>query len=160
MTFDLKHSLNLQNYIDTPRLLSPEDFVSKRVLVAVDGSIFSIHALEHANHLFDVPNAMIYVVHVIEWTDEDEESFDSELTKRMELEGRRLLTRLLVSKKIHCERIVKIGDPAAKIAETASRLDVDIIFLGSKGLGGTSEDMGRVTKKVISLTSKPIILVN
>jgi len=160
MTFDLKHSLNLHNYIDTPRLVSPEDFVSKRVLVAVDGSIFSIHALEHANHLFDVPEAMIYVVHVIEWTDEDEESFDSELTKRMELEGRRLLTRLLVSQKIHCERIVKIGDPAAKIAETASRLDVDIIFLGSKGLGGTSHDMGHVTKKVIGLTSKPIVLVN
>jgi nucleotide-binding universal stress UspA family protein len=67
---------------------------------------------------------------------------------------------LLVSKNIHCERIVKIGDPGAKISETANKLDVDIIFIGSKGLGRTTNEMGHVTKKVIGLTSKPIVLVN
>jgi nucleotide-binding universal stress UspA family protein len=104
---------------------------------------------------------MLYVIHVIEWTEEDDdESFDSELTKRMEQEGRKMLTGLLLSKKVHCERIVKIGDPSTKIADTANKLDVDIIFIGVRGLGGTSSDMGHVTKNIMGLTSKPVVLVS
>jgi nucleotide-binding universal stress UspA family protein len=39
-------------------------------------------------------------------------------------------------------------------------LDVDIIFIGVRGLGGTSSDMGHVTKKIMGLTSKPVVLVS
>jgi hypothetical protein len=46
--------------------------------VAVDGSISSLQALNYANQLFDDPaRAKIYILNVIEWTDEDEESVDS-----------------------------------------------------------------------------------
>jgi hypothetical protein len=45
------------------------------------------------------------------------------------------------------ERIVKIGDPATKIAEIARKLEIDIIFVGIKGLGNTTSDNGHVTKK-------------
>jgi nucleotide-binding universal stress UspA family protein len=107
-----------------------------------------------------MPDAIIYVIHVIEWTDEDEERLDLELTERMEHDGRRLLSMLLLDKKIRCERIVKIGDPATRITEVANSLDIDIIFLGSKGLDHTRKDIGHVTKRVISVISKPIVIVN
>jgi urea-proton symporter len=162
MSIGLKRRLDINTYTDFPTWPPiSQEAISKRILVAVDGSIFSLHALDYANRLFDEPDAMLYVIHVIEWTEEDDdESFDSELTKRMEQEGRKMLTRLLLSKKVHCERIVKIGDPSTKIADTANKLDVDIIFIGVRGLGGTSSDMGHVTKNIMGLTSKPVVLVS
>jgi urea-proton symporter len=162
MSIGLKLRLDINTYNDFPTWPPiSQEAISKRILVAVDGSIFSLHALDYANRLFDEPDAMLYVIHVIEWTEEDDdESFDSELTKRMEQEGRKMLTRLLLSKKVHCERIVKIGDPSTKIADTANKLDVDIIFIGVRGLGGTSSDMGHVTKNIMGLTSKPVVLVS
>ena len=53
-----------------------------------------------------------------------------------------------------CERLVNLGDPATKIAELADKLEVDIIIMGTKGLGRTDESVGHVTGKVLSLTSR------
>jgi nucleotide-binding universal stress UspA family protein len=161
ISHELKFELNLDNYIGRPRPIEiPQDVISKRILVALDGSAFSIRALELANRLFDEAGALIYVIHVIEWTDDDEDSFDSELTRKMEIEGRRMLTRLLLSRKLHCERIVKLGDPGARIADTARKLDVDVVFVGVKGLGDTNSDLGHVTTKLINLTSIPVVVVS
>lgn len=79
---------------------------------------------------------------------------------RMEQEGRRILASILQRRKLDFERIVKIGDPATKIAEIANKLEIDIIFVGIKGLGNTSSDMGHVTKKLIGSSSRPVVLVN
>jgi SSS family transporter len=161
ISHELKYELNLDNYIGRPRPIEiPQEVISKRILVALDGSAFSIRALELANRLFDEAGALIYVIHVIEWTDDDEDSFDSELTRKMEIEGRRMLTRLLLSRKLHCERIVKLGDPGARIADTARKLDVDVVFVGVKGLGDTNSDLGHVTTKLINLTSIPVVVVS
>jgi SSS family transporter len=161
ISHELKFELNLDNYIGRPRPIEiPQEVISKRILVALDGSAFSIRALELANRLFDEAGALIYVIHVIEWTDDEEDSFDSELTRKMEIEGRRMLTRLLLSRKLHCERIVKLGDPGARIADTARKLDVDVVFVGVKGLGDTNSDLGHVTTKLINLTSIPVVVVS
>ena len=71
-----------------------------------------------------------------------------------------MLTRLLLSRKLHCERIIKLGDPGARIADTARKLDVDVVFVGVKGLGDTNSDLGHVTKKLINLTSIPVVVVS
>jgi SSS family transporter len=161
ISHELKFELNLDNYIGRPRPIEiPQEVISKRILVALDGSAFSIRALELANRLFDEAGTLIYVIHVIEWTDDEEDSFDSELTRKMEIEGRRMLTRLLLSRKLHCERIVKLGDPGARIADTARKLDVDVVFVGVKGLGDTNSDLGHVTTKLINLTSIPVVVVS
>jgi urea-proton symporter len=55
---------------------------------------------------------------------------------------------------------VKIGDPATKIAEIERKLEIDIIFVGIKGLGNTASDNGHVTKKLIGSSSRPVVLVN
>ena len=57
------------------------------------------------------------------------------------------------------ERIVKLGDPAKKISELASSLNADTIVMGRKGLSDTDSNLGHVTTKVLSLTSKPVVLV-
>lgn len=78
----------------------------------------------------------------------------------MEQEGRRILASILQRRKLDFERIVKIGDPATKIAEIARKLEIDIIFVRIKGLGNTTSDNGHVTKKEIGSSSRSVVLVN
>ena len=52
-----------------------------------------------------------------------------------------------------------MGDPAKKIIKTAYDLNIDIIVLGTKGLGN-SNDRGYVTKKILIESNKPILLLN
>jgi SSS family transporter len=134
---------------------------SKKILVAVDGSLASLRALSYASTLFTSDSrSKIYMMHVMEWSDEEDESIDEALVSQMEQEGRKMLRSVAISSRNpDCERIVKLGDPATKIAELADKLEVDIIIMGTKGLGRTDESVGHVTGKVLSLTSRPTILI-
>jgi SSS family transporter len=133
----------------------------KKILVAVDGSVQSLRALTYASQAFDERvTAKIYILNVIAWMDEDEESLDSELASRIQEEGRRMLKSVIMTKKMDdYERVVKLGDPAIKIAEVAEKLEIDMIIMGSKGLGNTKGDLGHVCSKVLKLTSKPVVLL-
>lgn len=133
----------------------------KKILVAVDGSVQSLRALTYASQAFDERlTAKIYILNVIAWMDEDEESLDSELASRIQEEGRRMLKSVIMTKKMDdYERVVKLGDPATKIAEVAEKLEIDMIIMGSKGLGNTKGDLGHVCSKVLKLTSKPVVVL-
>jgi nucleotide-binding universal stress UspA family protein len=131
------------------------------VLVAVDGSLASLRALSYANTLFAYESKpRIFIILVMEWTDEEDESVDEGLVSQMEQEGRKMLRSVaLSSRNSDCERIVKLGDPAIKIAEMADKLEVDIIIMGTKGLGRTDANVGHLTGKVLRLTSRPTMLI-
>ena len=68
-------------------------------------------------------------------------------------------------------RIVKVGDPARIIADTADRLGVDAVVMGRDGLGRRDGreaapapgdggrppgEMGSVARSVLALTSRPV----
>jgi len=134
---------------------------AKRVLVAMDGSLSSLRALSYAESLTQYGlDARIYLVHIMEWPDEEDETIDSTLVSQMQQEGRRMLKSLTVSpQRVNYERIVKLGDPAAKIAEMAEKLEIDFVIMGRKGLGRTQNNVGHVTGKVLQITSRPVILI-
>lgn len=137
---------------------------SIKVLVPIDGSISSLQALNHTNYLLrDVSVLNVYLLYVMEWSDEDdgEENPDEQLSSQMREEGHIVLRSVVVPQQVQsCIRIVKLGTPAKKIAEVASKLDVDMIAMGRRGLGNTDETMGHVTLEVIGLTKKPVILLD
>ena len=56
-----------------------------------------------------------------------------------------------------CERIVKLDDPAIKIAEIADKLEVDIIIIMETK--DTEASVDQVTGKVLRLTSRPTVLM-
>ena len=64
-----------------------------------------------------------------------------------------LLSVAFSSRNPDCERIVKLGDPAIKIAEIADKLEVDIIIMKTKD---TEASVGQV---VLRLTSRPTVLM-
>lgn len=133
---------------------------SKRILVLVDGSIHSLKALNGAAGLFDNEfQTKIFALNVIEWTDEEEESLDSEMTSRIEEEGRRMLRSVVIPTESDIfERIVKVGDPSSKIVQLADKLDVDLIMMGRTGIGNSNDDIGHVARRVLKITSKPVVL--
>ena len=153
--YDHKFSMSKNNPSENPVNTS-----FKRILVAVDGSTSSIRALDYASHAFQA-DSIIYVIHIIEWPDDYEQNteYDTELMKRVEKEGRLMLSSILIKNSKRCERVVKIGDPANKIIKTANDLNVDFIVLGTKGLGN-SDDFGHVTRKILSESNKPVLLLN
>ncbi len=132
-----------------------------KILVPVDGSIKSLKALNNANYLFRGSNLVrIYLLHVMEWSDENDENIDEELTVQMQKEGRLILRSIVVPKQLHdYKRIVKLGNPPTKISEMADKLGVDLIVMGKKGLGGTDEELGHVSKQVLERTSKPVTFI-
>jgi SSS family transporter len=153
--YDHKFSLSKNNISENPVNTS-----FRRILVAVDGSMSSIRALDYVSHTFQT-DSTIYVVHIIEWPDDYEQNteYDTELMKRVEKEGRLMLSSILIKNSKRCERVVKIGDPANKIIKTANDLNVDFIVLGTKGLGN-SDDLGHVTRKILHESDKPVLLLN
>jgi SSS family transporter len=139
-----------------------DDYETRKILVAIDGSKESLRALTYASYLFDEATpTRIFLLNVIEWIDESEDgSPDEKLAHEMEEEGRRMLRSVMIPKKIgRYERIVKLGDPGTKIAETAEKLNVDMIVMGRKGLGGSHADAGHVASKVLRQASKPVVLL-
>jgi SSS family transporter len=133
---------------------------TKRILVPIDGSLQSLKALNGAVSLFnDAARTRIFALNVIEWTDEEDEFLDGEMTSKIEEEGRRMLRSVVIStKKETFERIVKVGDPSSKIVELAEKLEIELIMMGSTGIGNSDQDLGHVTRRVLKMTSKPVVL--
>ena len=56
------------------------------------------------------------------------------------------------------ERMVKLGDPAAKIVEMAQKLNVDMLAIGATGLSNR-EILGYVSSEVLKQTSIPVMFM-
>jgi SSS family transporter len=134
---------------------------NKTILVAIDGSLQSLRALNYAIQIFEsTPKVKILVLNVIEWANESEDSVDTDLALRMEEKGRKMLGSVLIKNNFQkCERIVKLGDPATKITEVAERNHADMIIMGTKGLGNATEDLGSISGRVVGRTPIPVLLI-
>jgi nucleotide-binding universal stress UspA family protein len=132
-----------------------------KILVPVDGSVKSLMALNHTSYLFRTNSKLrIYLLHVIEWTDENDESMDDEISHQVQEQGRLILRSISIPKNMNdYQRIVKLGNPAKKIMEMANSLGVQAIVMGKKGLGNTEDDIGHVSNGVLKTSKTPVVLI-
>lgn len=145
--------------------------VFKNVLVAIDGSKPSTNALEAAAELASKFGAKIHLVHVVREMQvplnpglmDAYEKLHRQRHDLLNAAGEQLLNqakRSLESKGIDAvETDIGSGDPASAIVDYAGRNKIDLIIIGSRGLGQIEGMlMGSVSRKV-SNTAKTNCLI-
>lgn len=139
-----------------------------KILLAYDGSKASNQALERAIELAKVtPGSVLYVVHSFEFprffigealaplpASVNKEYYDlavqttEEVKSRLEAEG------------LHAEVELLQGSPAEMILKYAKEKAVDVIVIGSRGLGGIREFvLGSVSHNVVQSAKIPVLVV-
>jgi len=143
-----------------------------RILVGIDGSAGSEHALTHAIGLAKLCSAALRVIHVVDtgWLALGPEiAIDVEpLAAARRTAGEQLLARTrdtvrsagLEADAALLETGTSAQDIAGAIAEDAVRWPVDVVLLGTHGHRGLGRLMlGSVAERVARLSSVPALLV-
>jgi nucleotide-binding universal stress UspA family protein len=150
----------------------------KKILVPLDGSEPSNHALNHAIGIAEkfganltllavVPRVMIPVF--------PDEGFGAapisaakdmaQYQDRMKAIYQNVLTDAedkvrSEHPELKTEKILKEGRPSATIVEIAEQDGVDLIIIGSRGIGGiTGWILGSTSRRVVDSCTKPILIV-
>lgn len=137
----------------------------KKILVAHDGSKSSDKALKKAVEIAINFNASLTVLAVIpelyltELSDVDRnrifEALSRETTEAMEK-----IRKSLSGKSMEVKTLIRQGDPAEKILETAQKMKVDLIVTGSHGRHGTKKFLlGSVSSKIVDYSKCPVLVV-
>ena len=141
------------------------------ILVAIDGSATAVRGLEMAIELAKPFGAKLHLLHVVR-----DMQLPKELQKMVEVEnikgprqdmlemvGDQILNqakRTAESKGVKSVvSDIGTGDPASSIVKHAEHKGVDLIILGSRGLGQVeSLLLGSVSRKVSSLAKVPCLI--
>jgi nucleotide-binding universal stress UspA family protein len=134
----------------------------KKILVPTDGSDHARRATEFATDLALKYNAVIYLMHVVHERKvpesvlefmEDEHVEESPSYIYLQMVGKKILG--MAEKQVkekgveEVHSVVVRGDPAAEIINFAKDKGVDMIMIGSRGLGQVKEVLlGSVSSKV------------
>lgn len=144
----------------------------KKILVAIDGSEPSKHAINYAMESASKWNAEMVVLTVVppissfvygvegsegvnlkEYENAVKRSFQRVLT-----DAEKMVKEALPGLKISA--VLAKGHVPTKIVEIADDLDVDLIVMGSRGLSGVkSWFLGSVSKHVAEHCKKPILII-
>lgn len=138
----------------------------EKILVPVDGSEQSHKAITFAVDLANHYNATIYLLHAFKLTIIPEGLGEYVVSDRVQLRalGTKIIAAAEQEAKGHgVERIetaVVEGDPAERIIDYAKDHDVDIIVIGSRGLGTFKGLLlGSVSNKVSHKTDRTCVIV-
>jgi nucleotide-binding universal stress UspA family protein len=132
-----------------------------KILVAVDGSEGSNLALNKSFTLVS-PNGEIILIAVVP-KPSNKTFVDQEIFKKLKKKADELIKELIDYVKSHglyVEGLVKKGDASIEIIDIASKLNVDLIMLGSKGASKLGDyPIGSVANKVVQYAHKPVMVV-
>jgi len=138
----------------------------EKILVPVDGSEQSNKAIAFAADLAKHYNATLYLLHVFKITIIPEGLGEYVVSERAELQalGDRIIAAAEREAKGHgIERIeaaVIEGDPAERIIDYAKEHEMDIIVIGSRGLGTFKGLLlGSVSNKVSHRADRTCVIV-
>ena len=136
-----------------------------KILVAVDGSIHSYDAVDHVVRLArELRTCEVILVNVQETIEFRalalyREEMLAELHENCDAALAGARERLQAAGLTHEERR-EIGEPAEMIAEIATVEKVDLVVLGTRGLGSIAGLLfGSVAMKVLHLVEMPVTLV-
>jgi len=150
----------------------------KKILVALDGSEPSNNALEHAATIATKFKAKLIMLAVVQrvmipmFPDEgfggvplsSSKDMEQYQEKMREVHQSVLDEAMIQIKKEHpglmLEAVLKEGRPSVTITDFAENEGVDLIVMGSRGIGGyTGWILGSTSRRVVDSCTKPVIIV-
>jgi nucleotide-binding universal stress UspA family protein len=145
-----------------------------RILFATDGSEYATKAGETITLMPFHDNTEITIIHVItpafyDIPDKFKIKIDTHVMEEMKrynsIESEKSQTIIIeqatgyLSKKYsNINKLAKVGDPSDEILHTANALDVDIIVVGSKGMGGFRGIVGSVSRYILSAADCSVLI--
>jgi nucleotide-binding universal stress UspA family protein len=135
----------------------------ERILVAVDGSVFSDAAVDQAISLGGICNSQIFVIGVVDLYPEQMEVAPA-LVEKMSAEVRQHIDKAkqkIDEANIACETIIHMGGkPHVFIIQEAKERAIDLIVMGTHGRTGIKRIlMGSVAQNVIGHAPCPVLVV-
>ena len=135
----------------------------KQILVATDGSENGRYALDEAVELAAAAGAKLTVVYVrhaplpVLGEPVYQRSLSAELRHANETVA--IATGVAHTAGVEAEAEVLEGDPAKRIVELARLRDVDLIVVGSRGLGAVAGTLlGSVSRDVLHHADRPVLV--
>lgn len=145
----------------------------RKMVVALDGSDLSKKALEAAVQLAAEQNSELHLLHVVKevvippyvvgeiaYATRD---YNTELNEVLRNEGQELLKEAMEKAegaKLVSRTILITGDPATEIVNYARDNAMQLVVMGSRGLGTLKEMMlGSVSHKVAQLAPCPVLII-
>jgi nucleotide-binding universal stress UspA family protein len=132
-----------------------------KILVGIDGSEGAKLALEKAKMLVSEDGEIILIAVI---PDPKERIFvENEVYKNIKIKADKLIKNTIKefgSKNFKITGLIEEGDASEKIIDTAVKLNVDLITLGSKGSSKIGiYPIGSVANKVVQYAHKPVMVV-
>lgn len=135
-----------------------------RLLVAVDGSDSAKRAFERSVYLAKRCNSKLDIIHVVlDSTYGGDSAATFQLIEELKERGKKLLDECkneAMRNGIQVETLLKLGDHAQVLIETANKGDYELIMMGSRGLSPFKELLlGSVSFKVMHHAKCPVMVV-
>ena len=143
----------------------------QRILVAIDGSEHASHALNSAVESAAKWGAELIILTVIPpmypllYSEEFDAQYVDDLEGDLEKYHQKILSEAEENVKNRHPTLkyvtrLKRGRPSSVIVNTANIENVDLIVMGSRGLGGMSGwVLGSTSRRVVETCEKPILIV-
>ena len=145
------------------------NFAISRILVPVDFSPHSEHALRYAAAFAGRLGALVEILHVVEepvvagaWSSEISVPDLTELRDRLLAEAERQLDQcrpMIEGSDVRTVTTVRMGQPGQTIAAYAQAGGIDLIVMGTHGRGVSHLLMGSVTERVARYAPCPVLTV-
>lgn len=139
----------------------------RRMLVPVDGSLGSRHAVVFANELAEATGASVTLLHVVQLEAAEAMGMRHRSIEairgmvRAKAEPALLDARRRFGKYVQLEEAVELGETVPEILGCAKQRDVDLIVIGSRGLGPIKELLvGSVSERVVHEARCPVTVVH
>jgi nucleotide-binding universal stress UspA family protein len=150
----------------------------KKILVAFDGSEASKHALDHAVSIAELTKAEVHIISVVPRVMmpvfPDEGFGAAPVTAAQDMSDYQERMKAVYGKSLeeaekdiqshYPELKVEIqlmeGRPSATIVDVAENNNMDLIVIGSRGLGGiTGWILGSTSRRIVESCTKPVLVV-
>ncbi|WP_196593776.1 universal stress protein [Pectinatus sottacetonis] len=138
----------------------------KSILVPIDGSVHSEHAMREAAYLAGLSKAKVVVLYVIDLNTAvsafERLSLNAYIPEDIDQQGKKVLEKAkqTIGDVSGTEYILKIGDPAKMILKYSKECKADLIVMGSRGLGAIKQIiMGSVSQYLVTHADCPVLTV-